>query len=113
MVLTIDTLPGEDGQSLQDWLEPIAKAVAVEVVVSDDADAFKNVADGLMSGPSGSGKTLLVRALPLILPRVTIGEALEVTRVYSVARMLPPGQSLLRHSPFRAPGGRPACPLPL
>ena len=45
MVLSIDELPGEDGPQLQAWLEPIMEAVDADVVVSDDADAFKNVCD--------------------------------------------------------------------
>jgi transposase-like protein len=45
MVLSIDELPGEDAEQLQAWLEPILKAVDADVVVSDDADAFKKVSD--------------------------------------------------------------------
>nr|MBN1228823.1 YifB family Mg chelatase-like AAA ATPase [Anaerolineae bacterium] len=56
-----------------------------------------------MTGPPGSGKTLLSRAVPGILPRMTLDEALEVTRIYSVADLLPEGVSLIQHRPFRAP----------
>jgi len=45
MVLSIDELAGEDAEQLQAWLEPILEAVDADVVVSDDADAFKNVSD--------------------------------------------------------------------
>ena len=57
----------------------------------------------LMVGPPGAGKTLMARSLPSILPRMSIGEALDVTRIYSVADMLPQGTPLIRHRPFRAP----------
>jgi magnesium chelatase family protein len=57
----------------------------------------------LMSGPPGSGKTLLSKTLPSILPSLTISEALEVTRVYSVAGLLPPDQPLMIRRPFRSP----------
>ncbi|MDR3573993.1 MAG: YifB family Mg chelatase-like AAA ATPase [Anaerolineaceae bacterium] len=57
----------------------------------------------MMMGPPGSGKTLLARALPAILPRLTIDEALDVTRIYSVADQLPPDVPLVRTRPFRAP----------
>lgn len=45
MVLSIDELPGEDAEHLKAWLEPIMEAVEADVVVSDDADAFKNVSN--------------------------------------------------------------------
>lgn len=57
----------------------------------------------LMIGPPGAGKTLLARALPAILPRMSIDEALDVTRIYSVSDQLPPGVPLIRTRPFRAP----------
>jgi magnesium chelatase family protein len=56
----------------------------------------------LMMGPLGAGKTLLARALPGILPKMSIDEALDVTRIYSVADQLPRETSLLRNRPFRA-----------
>ncbi|HEC23759.1 MAG TPA: ATP-binding protein [Chloroflexi bacterium] len=56
-----------------------------------------------MIGPPGAGKTLLARAVPGILPDMTLEEALEVTRIYSVADMLPDDVPLIRERPFRAP----------
>ncbi len=57
----------------------------------------------LMIGPPGVGKTLLARALPGILPAMSLEEALEVTRIYSVADLLDPAAPLKRVRPFRAP----------
>ncbi len=69
--------------------------------------AFEVAAAGghnmLMVGPPGAGKTLLARAMPGILPRLTIEEALDVTRIYSVADQLPADIPLIQNRPFRSP----------
>lgn len=57
----------------------------------------------LMIGPPGSGKTMLARRMPGILPPLSNEEALEVTRIHSVAGLLPRGTTLMSSRPFRTP----------
>jgi magnesium chelatase family protein len=57
----------------------------------------------LMSGPPGAGKTLIAKSLPSILPPMSVDEALAVTKIYSVAGLLPADTPLIRERPFRSP----------
>ncbi len=57
----------------------------------------------LLTGPPGAGKTLIAKSLPSVMPSMSVEEALEVTKIYSVAGLLPGDTPLIRHRPFRSP----------
>lgn len=56
----------------------------------------------ILKGPPGAGKTLLARTLPSILPKLTLDEALEVTKIYSISGLLD-GTPIITKRPFRSP----------
>jgi magnesium chelatase family protein len=57
----------------------------------------------IMIGPPGSGKTMLAKRLPSILPDLSLAEALETTKIHSVAGLLPPNTAIIATRPFRSP----------
>ncbi|MFT4602025.1 MAG: magnesium chelatase family protein [Arenicella sp.] len=57
----------------------------------------------ILVGPPGSGKTMLAKRLPTILPPLTIEEALETTKIHSVAGLIQPNSGLMMNRPFRSP----------
>lgn len=57
----------------------------------------------IMLGPAGTGKTMMARALPGVLPPLTVDEAIEITRIYSAAGQLLPGVGLVTTRPVRTP----------
>jgi magnesium chelatase family protein len=69
--------------------------------------AFEVAAAGghnvIMIGPPGAGKTMIARRLPTILPPMSFEEALETTKIHSVAGLLSPGTALITTRPFRSP----------
>ncbi len=57
----------------------------------------------LMIGPPGSGKSMLAKRLPSILPDMTFQESLDITKIYSIAGILPENTTLIKSRPFRSP----------
>ena len=94
-----ETLLQVDAVADVDLSDVVGQAVAKRVLEIAVAGAHNL----LMVGPPGSGKTMIARRVPSIMPPLSVTEAIDVTRIYSVAGMLPPDVSLVARRPFRAP----------
>lgn len=92
------TISGEDVKSQWDMANIIGQDQAKRALVISAAGGHNII----MTGPPGSGKTLLAHTLPTILPRLSAEEIIEITKIYSVSRLLPAGK-LLNTRPFRNP----------
>ncbi len=97
---TLEIMPMlEDAMPLVDMAEITGQEVAKRAAEISAAGGHNL----LLVGPPGAGKTMLAKAFPSILPPLLPEESLEVTRIYSVAGMLPSGVALMRTRPFRSP----------
>ena len=97
----VGDIPTEsDGDDYVDDFADVKGQALVKRAMEIAAAGGHNV---IMIGPPGSGKTMLARRMPSILPPMSREEALETTKIHSVAGKLGATRGLMRHRPFRAP----------
>lgn len=89
--------------STQNYIDDFADVKGQENVKRAMEVAASGGHNLIMLGSPGSGKTMLARRLPSILPRLSFDEALEVTKIHSIAGILPNNNSMVTTRPFRSP----------
>ncbi|MGB4439296.1 MAG: YifB family Mg chelatase-like AAA ATPase, partial [Sedimentibacter sp.] len=100
-VQTIDDILDEEteNQHDMDFIDVQGQDVLIDFIVIAAAGGHNM----LMIGPPGCGKSMIAQRIPTILPSMTETEALEVTKIYSVAGLVKANKSLIKDRPFRAP----------
>jgi len=102
-------IPPEPAQDLTELFAPQKYSVDMAYIKGQEyaKRALEVAAAGghniLLSGPPGSGKTLLARTFPSIMPPLIFSEALEITKIFSIAGKLDQGVSLISQRPYRSP----------
>ena len=103
----VDGLEVRGARTLKEVIGFLEGSAELPVATIDREALFRTAsayeADFLMVGPPGSGKTMLAQRIPGILPPLTFDEALETTKIHSVAGLIGGGKSLIVGRPFRNP----------